>query len=186
MKDRFARFWYKFQNWFRLNPGPGKPLTFLCGSKEELRRVTRWMCQATPSLFMQECVIVHYYASDGQSSGHITFSGDFQHLLTRGEKQYLRQGCAIILQHNQFTGTEWLRDLRRTRKSWLRALYAPDGERITLFGYFEWPESVDVTIVEPSLTEQLASQVAFAEWLDAKIGADARRELLRLPDDVLS
>ena len=99
--------------------------------------------------------------------------GDFQHMLSPSEELYLTRSCHLILKHNEFTGTQWCRDLS-TRNPVL----------VSLFGFFEWPLDVTFLVDRPTEEEHYQALKAWSEWLDNKVNACEKQELLQLLDKV--
>ncbi len=193
MKPGLARFWYRFKNWFRTKPGPGEPLRFLCGSEEELRRVTTWMC--------------HYYYPDPcnpYGKVHVTYSASaqcglensrihFDHVWPVGtsmpsnqpfsddnELLLMFRGCLLISSRNLFSGTQWMEI--PVYRSFL-PINNPPGLR-RLLGIAEDPINLTVIVQPPSPQERAEALLSLSEWLDGKVSEQEKRELLQLPDDV--
>ncbi len=190
MKRELARFWYRFKNWFRTKPAPGEPLTFLCGSEEELRRVTTWMCHANEKVFLeQKKTIVFYHAATPYckarvSSQPIKLIHSFIHEPLNHEWKYILQWSTVILEHNQFTGTYW---------DFMPEMVCHFPEMIgnlPMRGLPQWfhvceiPLTLEVTVHPPSAHERAEALLALSEWLDGKVSEQEKRELLQLPNDV--
>jgi hypothetical protein len=173
MKRGLTRLWYKFKNWFRTKPGRESPLTFLCGSEEELRRVTTWICHVRTPLFAENTLAVIVYGSfydpEAELEGVLWATEDKKgNGCMLGEPQaecdYSRVWCSWVLQYNKFQGTEWVRG--------------------TYIGWEEIPLQISVKVYPPSAHERAEALLALSEWLDGKVSEQEKRELLQLPDDV--
>ena len=207
MKGRFTPFWYRFKNWFRTKPGPGEPLRFLCGSEEELRRVTTWMCHHYfPAPYNPYGnVRVSYYAEDvfgGVSVGsawpisalEASFAGDGGQPLLQQCKAIsnhapsdndgillMMQGCLFISTKNVFTGTQWVK--------WVKiglSLFPINRHPglPSLFCIGQAPYCLTVIVQPPSAHERAEALLSLSEWLNGKVSEQNKRELLQLPDDV--
>lgn len=182
MKRRLARFWYRFKNWFRTKPGPGEPLRFLCGSEEELRRVTTWACHINPDVFAKVIAAEFEYVAQCKTCKGFHSQFDISreaYCKVHGyPADYLERWGTLILKHNQFTGTQWERIVIKT---------SPCSPAVPVYGfpcYREIPAEFIVRIHPPSAHERAEALLALSEWLDGKVSEQEKRELLQLPDDV--
>ena len=199
MKGRFARFWYMFKNrYFRKEEGPGEPLTFVCGSEEELRRVTRWACHLNEDVFVtldeqdhrhvsamiigslefllpNPCVALMYIAAcelRPDRTRHCRIVN-----LYRGKEAAqasIERLGEIIYQYNAFTGTEW----KQTNPSKLGMTSSGNPVFVCkpLIPKFQKQcASVHVVVSAPSAHERAEALLALSEWLDGKVSAEEKR-----------
>jgi len=99
--------------------------------------------------------------------------GAFQQMLSPREELYLTRSCQLIYKHNEFTGTEWFKDLNNR-----------NPVLVSIFGFFEWPLDVTFLVDRPTDKEQHQALKAWSGWLDNKVSACEKQELLKLLDDV--
>ena len=207
MKSGLARFWYRFKNHcFRTKPGPREPLRFLCGSEEELRRVTRWACHLNEDVFVTLDEQNHRHVS-AMILGSLEFllpnpcvaityisSCEFRPDRTRHCRivnLYSGKGAAqasierlgeIIYRYNAFTGTEWKQS--NPPKLGMTSSGNPVFVCKPLIPKFQIQcASVHVIVSAPSAHERAESLLALSEWLDGKVTPEEKRYLLQLPDD---
>lgn len=170
----FARLRYKVQNWFRKEEGPGEPLTFRCGSEEELRKITILMCYVCPGLWENTLRInLHYIAPSGWSKSFADpqFVG-FTQRPEEVQRHLKRWGC-LIARHNYFMGTEWTRGYSYSVRS------LSNSTRIS-----EKPVCLSVEVHAPSSHERAEALLALFEWLDGKVSPERKHEFLLLPEDI--
>ncbi len=188
MKYSLAHFWYRFKNWFRTKPGPGEPLRFLCGSDEELRRVTTWACHVLPDAFAESThhwlakqnEIVFCYTSPCKSWQWE--EAQCKIACAEGMRDYLWQWGKLVLKYNLFTGTQWTPHCQKEVQTTWRDIIAPSGFSLWLF--VEEPFLFIVRVHPPSAHERAEALLALSEWLDGKVSDEEKCELLQLPDDV--
>ena len=184
MQDRF---WYRFKNWFRTKPGPGEPLRFLCGSEEELRRVTTWICHLYPQVFdITPVMYVTYKTGDdivnfARVSG---FENGYDDQCASLEPYYalFTYGLGLVGYHNQFTGTEWVcpESIQLYNEPGFPCYRPgfPARLRIVEFGV-----AITVEVHPPSPHECAEALLSLSEWLDGKVSEQEKRDLLQLPDN---
>ena len=183
MKRGLARFWYKFKSLFRITTGPGEPLTFSCGSEEELRRVTTWACHIYPQVFgiTRVADIIYKPADDHVKYARVlTLENRSVEECASVEPYYtwLDNLLRLVLYHNQFTGTHWICPFRN--EPGFRNLPGLPNR----IGIVEFGMAITVEVHPPSAHERAEALLALAEWLDGKVSEQEKRELLQLPEDV--
>ncbi len=177
MEDWLSRFWYRFKNWFRTKPGAEEPLRFLCGSEEELRRVTMWICHVRPHLFdAGKKITVDYWSPSPEKAGGGAIEGFWDDdwylhidVVPTSEYEFSWQWCSLVFKHNAFAGFC----------------------RLAAHPYFfsrrhvvEIQINLKVIVHPPSAHERAEALLALSEWLDGKVSEEEKRELLQLPDDM--
>ena len=181
MANRISRFWYILKNKFRVKAGMGEPLTFLCGSEEELRRVTTWACHVNSDVFTEPIAVNFWYAAPCESweweEAQCTVAG-----AKTVPRAYLERWGALILKHNQFRGTQWKQCRRSEVQASWRDVIAPQG--FTLLLFVEAPAGFVVRVLPPSAHERAEALLSLWEWLDGKVVDEEKRQLLQLPEDV--
>ena len=202
MKRGLVRFWHRFKDWFCAKPGPGEPLRFLCGSEEELRRVTIWACHANTIFFGDEKQVkVYFFAATNTLPGRgvIAVPSEVQLAETKDIFQALSTGygvsanshnwdkfnrhkwCGLIFKHNMFRGQGWHKIPAFT---FSEARWQENGHIFSVFPCFiENPTSISFHVHYPSAHERAEALLALSEWLDGKVSREEKRQLLQLPDD---
>ncbi len=185
MKTGLSRFWYRFKNWFRTKPGLGEPLTFLCGSEEELRRVTTWICHANPQLFQETPRVgVAYIAVNDECHGKGRTGLPTLYPPTSLSTRYcelLQTLCNLAWRNNQFTGTHW-NFFNDDEREYVQYACNRGGFPRSM-GIIEHRHQVVVGVKQPSAHERAEALLALSEWLDGKVSEQEKRKLLQLPDD---
>src|ERR1700684_1553008 len=102
MAGRLRRFWYRVKNWFRTKEGPGEPLRLLCGSEEELRRVTTWICHINPDMFTNMREVVIWYTSECENGKPIEERCGLNWNAIGALQEYVVKWGIILLKYNVY------------------------------------------------------------------------------------
>ena len=188
MKHTLSRFWYKFKNcYFRKEPGPGETLIFLCGSEEELRRLTIMMCHVCPDLWEELShsyslgyISLQFIAPFGWSKSFAYPQLDGFTQLPEEVQRHIKSWGHLIARHNHFMGTEWI----RSRKYAMPASSRYPDRYANCTRISEQPIKLAIKVHPPSAHERAEALLSLSEWLDGKVSEQEKRELLRLPEDI--
>jgi len=143
---------------------------FICGSLEELERVTRWICQTDPDLFRSEWEVkVRYSSSTEISDCDREYSPIGAYAMAEGFQDEIKYSSRaktlldIVFEYNNFTGAFWeYNDMNGDRQS----------------GYTQYPQTVIVSVCAPSAHERAEALLQLLDWLKGKVPESERRSLL--------